>query len=45
MVQTEAGTKESLTALEDGERERERESMSEREREREIYFGDFQGTQ
>ena len=45
MVQTEAGTKESLTALEDGERERERESMSEREREREISFGDFQGTQ
>ena len=47
MVQTEAGTKESLTALEDGERERERERESEREcvciyeqeRERDFFLG------
>ena len=51
MVQTEAGTKESLTALEDGERERERERVRESvcvymsKREREISFWDFQGTQ
>ena len=39
MVQTEAGTKESLTALEDGEREREREYERERKRERDFFWG------
>ena len=43
MVQTEAGTKESLTALEDGERERERERErvyeQERKRERDFFLG------